>query len=244
MGELSLTVPDRAWISLIGPNGSGKSTVLRAVSGLVGYSGQIALGEADTRDLDRRQMSRLVALVPQTPVIPPGMSVLDYVLIGRTPHIPYLGSETARDLEVAASALEQLDLLGFASRALDSLSGGELQRVLFARALVQESPVLLLDEPTTGLDVGHQQEVLELVDGLRTDRGLTVLSAMHDLTLAGQFAEELILLDAGKVAASGPATSVLTEEVIRQHYGAEVRVMEDPSGDVIVVPKRVSGRRR
>lgn len=235
--ELQLRVPDRAWVSLIGPNGSGKSTLLRAVGGLVGYSGAIALHGQDTRRLPRRELAKMIALVPQTPVIPPGMSVLDYVLMGRTPYIPYLGSESAADLQVTASVLEKLDLTGFASRAIDSLSGGELQRVLFARALVQEAPFLLLDEPTTGLDVGHQQEVLELVDALRRERGLTVLSAMHDLTVAGQFADQLVLLDAGTIVASGPAASVLTEEIIHRHYRAAVKVLHD-SGDVIVIPVR------
>lgn len=235
--ELKLTVSDRAWVSLIGPNGSGKSTLLRAVAGIVGYSGGIALHGKDTKQLPRRELAKMIALVPQTPVIPPGMSVLDYVLMGRTPYIPYLGSESATDLQVTASVLEKLDLTGFAPRAIDSLSGGELQRVLFARALVQEAPFLLLDEPTTGLDVGHQQEVLELVDTLRRERGLTVLSAMHDLTVAGQFADELVLLDAGTIVASGPPASVLTEEIIRRHYRAAVKVLHD-SGEVIVIPVR------
>ena len=127
-----------------------------------------------------------------------------------------------------ASVLDHLDLGAFADRRLDSLSGGERQRAVLARALAQQAPVLLLDEPTTGLDVGHQQQVLELVDPLRDDLDLTVVSAMHDLTLAGQFADQLVLLDGGRVAAAGPAGAVLTEEVIARHYHASVRVLEDP----------------
>lgn len=238
--ELKLSVSDQAWVSLIGPNGSGKSTLLRAVAGLVTYSGDIALSGQDIGHLPRRELAKMIALVPQTPIIPAGMSVLDYVLMGRTPHIPYLSSESSADLEVTASVLDKLDLVRFAARCVDSLSGGELQRVLFARALVQEAPFLLLDEPTTGLDVGHQQDVLELVDALRRERGLTVLSAMHDLTLAGQFADELVLLNAGTIVASGSAPEVLTEERIREHYGAIVKVLHDISGEVIVVPVRPS----
>jgi iron complex transport system ATP-binding protein len=139
------------------------------------------------------------------------MTVTDYVLLGRTPYIPYLGSETRRDLAIVADVLDHLDLGAFAGRALDSLSGGERQRAVLARALAQQAPVLLLDEPTTGLDVGHQQQVLELVD---------------------------ILLDGGRVAAAGPARAVLTEEVIARHYHASVRVLEDPGGGVVVVPVR------
>ena len=134
--------------------------------------------------------------------------------------------------------LDHLDLAAFAGRRLDSLSGGERQRVVLARALAQQAPVLLLDEPTTGLDVGHQQQVLELVDTLRDDLDLTVVSAMHDLTLAGQFADQLVLLDGGRVAAAGPAREVLTERVIAQHYHASVRVLEDPAGGIVVVPVR------
>ena len=160
------------------------------------------------------------------------------MLLGRTPYIPYLGSEARRDLAIVADVLDHLDLGAFAGRALDSLSGGERQRAVLARALAQQAPVLLLDEPTTGLDVGHQQQVMELVDTLRRDLELTVVSAMHDLTLAGQFADQLVLLDAGRIAAAGPARSVLTEEVIGRHYHASVRVLEDPGGGIVVVPVR------
>jgi cobalamin transport system ATP-binding protein len=170
------------------------------------------------------------------------MTVTDYVLLGRTPYIPYLGSESRRDLAIVADVLDHLDLGAFAGRALDSLSGGERQRAVLARALAQQAPVLLLDEPTTGLDVGHQQQVLELVDSLRRDLELTVVSAMHDLTLAGQFADHLVLLDGGRVAADGPARTVLTERVISQHYHASVRVLEDPAGGIVVIPVRPGGR--
>ena len=144
--------------------------------------------------------------------------------------------------DVVASVLDHLDLAACADRRLDSLSGGERQRAVLARALAQQAPVLLLDEPTTGLDVGHQQQVLELVDRLRDDLDLTVVSAMHDLTLAGQFADQLVLLDGGRVAAAGPPATVLTEEVIARHYHASVRVLEDPGGGIVVVPVRHLGR--
>jgi iron complex transport system ATP-binding protein len=235
---ISLSVAAGAQVCLIGPNGSGKTTLLRAVAGLVGHAGSIHLGGDDPAALSRRELARRVALVPQQPVIPPGMTVVDYVLMGRTPYIPYLGTESRRDLEAVAAVLDQLDLVRFAPRRLDSLSGGELQRAVLARALAQQAPILLLDEPTSGLDVGHQQQVLELVDGLRARQELTIVSAMHDLTLAGQFADELVLLDAGRLAAAGPARSVLTERVIGRHYGATVRVLEDPDGGLVVVPVR------
>ncbi len=237
--DLDLTVPGGARLGLIGPNGSGKTTLLRAIAGLVPCRGRIRVGDAPPGSLSRRELARRIALVPQSPAVPAGMTVTDYVLLGRTPYIPYLGSETRRDLAIVADVLDHLDLGAFAGRALDSLSGGERQRAVLARALAQQAPVLLLDEPTTGLDVGHQQQVLELVDTLRRDLELTVVSAMHDLTLAGQFADRLVLLDGGRVAAAGPARAVLTEEVIARHYHASVRVLEDPGGGVVVVPVRV-----
>ncbi|HYJ73232.1 MAG TPA: ABC transporter ATP-binding protein, partial [Actinomycetota bacterium] len=156
----------------------------------------------------------------------------------------YFGAESRRDLDIVASVLDHLDLGAFAARRLDSLSGGERQRAVLARALAQQAPVLLLDEPTTGLDVGHQQQVLELVDRLRDDLDLTVVGAMHDLTVAGQFADHLVLLDGGRVAAAGPAGTVLTEEVIARHYHASVRVLEDPAGGIVVVPVRTSPERQ
>jgi iron complex transport system ATP-binding protein len=236
--ELDLTVPGGARLGLIGPNGSGKTTLLRTIAGLVPHRGELRIGDAPPGGLSRRELARRIALVPQSPAVPAGMTVADYVLLGRTPYIPYLGTESRRDLAIVAQVLDQLDLGAFAARPLDSLSGGERQRVVLARALAQQAPVLLLDEPTTGLDVGHQQQVLELVDTLRQHLDLTVVSAMHDLTLAGQFADQLVLLDGGRVAAAGPAREVLTERVIGRHYHASVRVLEDPGGGIVVVPVR------
>ncbi len=155
-------------------------------------------------------------MVPQNPVIPDGMTVLDYVLLGRTPYIPFWGTESGSDLRVAGRVLAELDLGSMTDRVLQSLSGGELQRVVLARALAQEAPVLLLDEPTTALDIGHQQQVLELVDQLRATRSIAVLAAMHDLTLAAQYADRLVLLVDGRTAAAGPAEVVLTSALLRR----------------------------
>lgn len=235
---LSLSAAEGSWIGLIGPNGAGKTTLLRAVAGLVPHLGRILVGGAEVRAMSRRRLSQVVAYVPQRPVIPDGMLVADYVLLGRTPYVPYLGSETRRDRRVVAEVLRRLDLAKLANRPLGSLSGGEVQRAVLARALAQQAPVLLLDEPTAALDVGHQQQVLELIDALRSELGLTVLSAMHDLTLAGQFAERLLLLSEGRAAAEGPARAVLTEGVIQAHYGARVKVLDDPRGGIVVVPIR------
>ena len=236
--ELTLWAPPGGWLALIGPNGAGKTTFLRAATGLVASTGEIRVAGEPLGAMSRRRLAQVAALVPQRPELPGSMTVADYVTLGRTPYIPYLGMEGSRDLEVVSAVLERLELAPLADRPLGSLSGGEGQRAVLARALAQEAPVLLLDEPTAALDVGHQQQVLELVDELRRERGLTVLSAMHDLTLAGQFAEQLVLLDDGRTVASGPARAVLTEATIRRHYGASVRILVDADGGIAVLPTR------
>ena len=168
-----------------------------------------------------------VAYVPQSPNLPDDMTAAEYVMLGRNPYIGYFGAETTHDRSIVAGVLERLDLEPFAQRLLGSLSGGERQRLVIARALAQEAPVLLLDEPTSALDIGHQQQALELVDRLRRETGLTVLSAMHDLTLAGLYADRLTLLDRGTVVASGTAAEVLdardAEAVLRRRGGRAPR---------------------
>jgi iron complex transport system ATP-binding protein len=236
--DVSATVDDGEWVGLIGPNGAGKTTLLRAVARLVGHEGRIDLGGAAVSSLRRRQVSQLVALVPQEPVLPREMTVAEYVLLGRTPYVSYLGTETSGDLAAVERALERLDLETLAGRRLGTLSGGERQRAVLARALAQDTSILLLDEPTTALDVGRQQQVLEFVDRLRAEQRLTVLAAMHDLTLAGLYADRLVLLDAGRVAAAGTAAEVLTGGTISEHYGADVTVVEAPGCRLAVVPVR------
>ena len=234
--DVSASVADGEWVTLIGPNGAGKTTLLRAVAGLVGSRGSIEIGSTPVASMSRRELARRIALVPQTPLTPAEMTVAEYVLLGRTPHVGYFANESRADREAAGHALTRLDLVRFAGRRLATLSGGERQRAVLARALAQEPSVLLLDEPTAALDVGRQQQALELVDSLRRDAGLTVLSAMHDLTLAGLYADRLVLLDGGRVVASGTAREVLTPELIAAHYGAEVSVIEN--GSVAVIPSR------
>ena len=231
-------VPPGGWLAVIGPNGAGKSTLLRAVAGLLPYRGAVKAGGTDTAKLHRRELARLMAYVPQNPVIPPDMTVLDYVLLGRTPHLSYLAVPGRADRKAADRSVERLDLASFAARPMGTLSGGERQRAVLARALAQQPRLLLLDEPTSALDVGHQQHVLDLVDDLRRTERLTVLSSLHDLTSAGQYADELALLDRGATAAAGPARDVLTEERIAQTYHARVAVTEDAAGRPVVTPVR------
>jgi iron complex transport system ATP-binding protein len=240
--SLDLEVARGEWVALIGPNGAGKTSLLRAVIGSVPFGGRVSLDGDDVDVLDRRQRARRVALVPQQIEFPRGMKVVDYVLLGRTPYIGHLSTESAHDVETVAEVMDALDLLALADRSVERLSGGEAQRVILARALAQQAPVLLLDEPTSALDIGRRQEVLELVDTLRLDRGLSVLSAMHDLTLAGQFADRLVLMSEGTIIAQGTAREVLTVDLIATHYGAEVDVNDDGYGGIAVMPVRSGGR--
>ncbi|HXY43070.1 MAG TPA: ABC transporter ATP-binding protein, partial [Acidimicrobiales bacterium] len=168
----------------------------------------------------------------------------EYVLLGRTPHIGYFGFESASDRRVCGELLERLELAAMSGRRLATLSGGEMQRVLLARALAQEAPVLLLDEPTSALDLGRRVDALDLLDDLREERGLTILAALHDLTLAAEFATRLVLLSGGGIAASGSPVDVLREDRLAAHFGGAVRVLVTDDGDVVVAPRaRRAGRR-
>ena len=236
---VDLEVRAGEWVSLIGPNGAGKTTLLHVLAGLLPRREVVISGEVDVAGLDprrapRRAMARRVAVVPQRPVVPPGLTVRDYVLLGRHPHIGAWSVESRRDVEAVVDALDRLHLTELAQRPATDLSGGELQRVVLARAVVQQPAVLLLDEPTSALDIGHQQSVLELVDRLRGEEGLTVVAAMHDLTLAGQYADRLVLLDAGQVVADGPPAHVLTPQLLAKVYEARVRLIETPDGPAVV----------
>jgi iron complex transport system ATP-binding protein len=226
------------WLGLIGANGAGKTSLLKALARLVEFDGLVRIEGRSTSDLSRREFAQLVAYVPQKPEFPPEMRAVDYVALGRMPHLGYFGAEGPHDRDRSIELLERLSLGLMAARHLSTMSGGELQRLVLARALAQEAPVLLLDEPTSALDLGRRVEALELVDELRIERGLTVVSAMHDLTLAAQFADELALLADGVIVTSGSAEEVLEEGSLDFHFGTRVRILRTDDGELIVVPRR------
>ena len=238
VSDFSLDVGSGEWIALIGPNGAGKTTILRAVARLVAYTGQIRIGGAAVTELSGRELARRVAMVLQNPHVPAGMTVSQYVMLGRSPHLAYFGKEGRHDQRIVAGILERLSLERLAARPLEHLSGGERQRAAIARALAQQAPVLLVDEPTSSLDVGRQQDVLELIDSLRAEQGLTVIAAMHDLTLAGQYAHRLALLVGGNLVAVGAPAEVLTEPAIVDHYQAQVRILQMNGAGRAVIPIR------
>ncbi len=238
VSQVTTTVDTGEWLGIIGPNGSGKSTLLKAVAGLVRHTGRVLIDGRGLTELRRRDRARLIGYAPQIPMLPVGLTVTDYVLLGRTPHLRPLGRESATDLEVVSHLLDRLDLSALANRPLTTLSGGERQRTVLARALAQRAGVLLLDEPTTGLDVGHAQTLLDLVDELRRETGTTVVTTLHDLTLAAQYAERLVLLDSGRVVAEGLPAEVLTPEALAERYTARVTVLHTPDGSPVIAPVR------
>jgi len=228
LAGIDLDVVAGEWLGVIGPNGAGKSTLLRSIVGLIDHEGTVALADG------RPPAATDLALVPQTPELPQGMSVAEYVLLGRTAHLSWLARESRADRKIAAAVLQRLDLVRFADRAVDSLSGGEAQRVVIARALAQEAPILLLDEPTSALDVGYQADVLELVDQLRRSDGLTVIAAMHDLTTAARFVDRVALLHRGRLEIVGPASEVMVADRLSTIYGTPLTVRRI-DGELVVL---------
>lgn len=238
VNSFSETVKPGEWLCLIGPNGAGKSSLLRSAAGLVAHTGTIYVDGSPLHSRSGKRRAAMVAHIPQSPHMPESMTVMEYVVLGRNPYVPYFGQETRQDRAIADDVVRRLDLGEFANRQLGTMSGGERQRVVIARALVQEAPIMLLDEPTSALDIGHQQYALELLDRLRREHGLTIVSAMHDLTLAGLYSDRLSLLHHGHCVASGPAEEVLRADTLSEFYGVTVSVHREDDGTVVVVPRR------
>ena len=239
LDDVTLSVPPGCLTAVLGPNGSGKSTLLRALLGVIVPSAGVAtLEEKDVRAWDRRELARAVGVVPQSETVAFPITVREMVAMGRFPHLGPLRAEGQRDREAVDRALERCDVGDLKTRQVTTLSGGELQRVRIARALAQEPRALALDEPTASLDLRHEMSILELLREW-TDDGMTVLLITHQLNMAARFADRMILLDRGRVAAEGTPHEVFRKEVIERVYGWPVRVDEDPvTGSLRVVPLR------
>ncbi|MCH8920408.1 MAG: ABC transporter ATP-binding protein [Chloroflexi bacterium] len=236
--DVSLSLPVGELLGLVGPNGSGKTTLIRAVSGVVApQAGGVSLDGDDALRLSPKEVALRVAVVPQNPQLPPAFTALELVLMGRTPHLKLLQGEGQGDLRAARGAMLATDTWELAGRRIGELSGGERQRLLVARALAQETPLLLLDEPTAHLDVGHQAATLRLMARLCRSEGKAVLAAVHDLTLAAQFCHRLVMLHQGRVIVEGTPGEVLTRERLRQVYGASLHVLSHPvTGRPVLAP--------
>lgn len=235
---LSLAIPDGSFTVIVGPNACGKSTLLRALSRLlVPVAGQVILDGRHISQFPAKEVARRLGLLPQSAVAPEGITVADLVARGRYPHQSFLRQWTDADEQAVAEAMQATDVAALSDRLLDELSGGQRQRVWIAMVLAQQTPILLLDEPTTYLDIAHQLEVLDLLAELNRSEGRTVVMVLHDLNEAARYSDHLVALCRGRVVASGRPQDVVTEGTVREVFGIDSRVVPDPvTGTPMVVP--------
>lgn len=235
---LDLQIAPGRVTSIVGANGCGKSTLLRALSRLLApVSGQVVLDGAALHTRSTREVAQVLGLLPQSPTAPEGIAVADLVGRGRHPHQRALARWSAHDYDVVADALEATRTTDLADRSVDELSGGQRQRVWIAMALAQETDILLLDEPTTYLDVAHQVEVLDLLTDLSVERGTTIVMVLHDLNLAARYSDELVAIRNGRVHAAGAPADILTSELVEDVFGLPNQITIDPvSGKPMVTP--------
>jgi iron complex transport system ATP-binding protein len=238
--SLDLSLTDGSFTAIIGPNGCGKSTLLRALGRLLRpTAGTVLLDGRAISATPTREVARVLGLLPQTPLAPEGLTVADLVARGRHPHQSWLRQWSSDDAAVVAEALAWTDMSDLADRPVDALSGGQRQRAWISMALAQGTDLLLLDEPTTYLDLAHQVDVLELVARLHTERGRTVAVVLHDLNLAARYADRLVAMADGVLVAAGTPAEVLTEQLLAEVFELEARVVPDPvTGTPMVVPVR------
>ncbi len=238
VSDLDLQIRTGAITTIVGANGCGKSTLLRAFARLLPpQAGRVVLDGREIHRTPTKQIAREIGLLPQNPIAPEGIAVADLVGRGRHPHQRMLARWSAKDYQVVAESLEATDIADLADRSVDELSGGQRQRVWIAMALAQETGILLLDEPTTFLDVAHQIEVLDLLTDLNRSRGTTIVMVLHDLNLAARYADELVAMKDGQIHACGAPDAVVTEDLVRDVFGMDSRVIPDPvSGSPVVLP--------
>lgn len=232
LDTLNVDIKRGAVTSIVGPNGCGKSTLLRTMSRLLNPTkGEIVLDGKSIHDIPTRKLATQLGLLPQTPIAPDGIVVADLVGRGRTPHQGILGRWSQQDYDIVAEALETTGISDLAERSIDELSGGQRQRVWIAMALAQRTETLLLDEPTTYLDVKHQLDVLDLLTELNRDRGTTIVMVLHDLNLAARYSDELVAVSGGKVFAHGHPREVITRENVKSVFGIDSVIITDPVSD-------------
>ena len=237
---LTLAVPPRSFTVIVGANGSGKSTLLRGLARLLRpRAGTVRLDGADLQASSPKAVARTLGLLPQAQSAPEGITVADLVARGRYPHQTLLRQWSAADARAVRIALERTGTTELAEQPFDALSGGQRQRVWLAMALAQETEILLLDEPTTYLDIAHQVEVLELCSRLRAEHGHTLVAVLHDLNLAARYATHLVAMAEGAIVAEGAPETVLTPELVERVFGLPCRIIPDPeTGTPLVVPRR------
>ncbi|MFD0405903.1 ABC transporter ATP-binding protein [Kitasatospora sp. NPDC127116] len=244
--ELDLELPRQQVTVIVGPNGCGKSTLLGGLARTIApRSGAVLLDGKPLTSLSTRAIARIIGLLPQSATAPDGLTVRDLVRYGRQPHQGLLRQWSAADAEAVEHALTAADLHELADRPLDTLSGGQRQRAWIAMAVAQDTDILMLDEPTSALDMGHALEVLEMVRGLTTGRGRTVVLVLHDLSTACRYADHMVAMRDGEVAAQGAPRDIVTPELVRELYGVESVILTDPvHGTPVVCPVGLAPRTR
>lgn len=235
---LDLALPVGRITAIVGPNACGKSTLLKGIARLHPLSGgRVLLGDRDVAAMSRRELARVLGVLPQSSIAPDGVRVAELVSRGRYPHQGWFGRHSSTDDAVVARALVATGVADLATRPVAELSGGQRQRVWIAMVLAQETDIVLLDEPTTYLDVAHQVDLLDLLAELNAERGTTVVMVLHELNLAARYADHLVVMRAGTVVAQGEPGAVLTEAIVLDAFGLDARVVPDPvSGTPLVVP--------
>ena len=225
LNDITMKVDGSQILSIVGPNGAGKTTLLRCIDGIVSpQRGCVMLDGRKTEKLSRRETAKLLGYVPQdTPHTAPH-TVFDSILLGRKPHVEWHTRE--EDIEKVVGVIRRLNIEHLALREFNELSGGERQKVVIARALVQEPKVLLLDEPNSNLDIKHQLELMKIIHSLAREEGMAVVVAIHDLNLAARYSDRIVILKGGRIVSAGTPSQVLTEESIRDVYGVEARVLD------------------
>ncbi len=242
--DINLKAAPGEMVGLIGPNGSGKSTIIKAMSRVIRpRSGRILLDGRDATRISRRELACLMGVVPQMPLLPSTFTAFEIVLMGRNPHLGLFQSEGPRDWDIAWQAMEATQTQSLARRRINELSGGEIQCVLIARVLTQQTRAILLDEPTANLDIGRQAEILDLIKSLCQKDNLVVLAALHDLNLAAQYCDRLVLLNKGSIHAEGTPAEVVTADNIKEVYGAENCVYTHPLNGLPVVLLNISAEK-
>ncbi|MBO8189874.1 ABC transporter ATP-binding protein [Streptomyces sp. DW4-2] len=236
--ELDVAVPDRSFTVVVGPNACGKSTLLRALSRMLKPAeGQVLLDGGDIAGMPAKALARTLGLLPQSSTAPEGITVADLVARGRYPHQGLLRQWSRDDEQVVAESMAATGVEGLGDRFVDELSGGQRQRVWIAMALAQQTPLLLLDEPTTYLDIAHQIEILDLCARLHEEEGRTLVAVLHDLNHAARYATHLIAMREGRIVAQGEPGEVVTAELVEEVFGMPCRVIDDPeTGTPLVVP--------
>lgn len=239
--DICFSAEEGKLLGLIGPNGSGKTTLLKVISSIIKPEiGSVLLDNLDIMRMKKRDIARKMAVVPQESSTSFSFTAIEVVLMGRTPHLKRFETEDSKDFEIAKRCMRMTDCLNLAERPIDELSGGELQKVIIARALAQEPKILLMDEPTSHLDIKNQIEILDLMKRLAND-GLTVISVLHDINMAARYCDELILLKDGKIVSSGRTEDVLTTKNIKNVFGISVSIKKDPLTDSLtlnIIPER------